>query len=417
MCRTILASVALALWWASHSPGQQKTHQKGEKPPQKYKVEKIADKTLDQWIEEIKHRDKGKAENAIRTIILFGQDDAQKAVPVMIAELKKPPPIDTSIRVNIPIALGMILDSSYKDTNPSDVRDAVSILTRLLSDNQSIVKMRAAEALGKVGGESRSAVPTLMQTLQDPFTWETRCASAIALGAIGREPAKAADVKMVQALYNRIAYDDSAQVRLASIKSLARFGPFNKDPEILRRFNQYLKPAAEKDPDKTIRVWAEVALLKVNGHDEKRLKHIGTLLHSQDDMAARVQAAMALGGLGQKAESQVNTLIRALEDPDAEVVGWSAWALGQIGTKARAAMPLLQKMLKTDNLALKHTFEESINAIEGKLTTPEKKGSLLCPEPRWFSSPSPRYASAWAPKVPAPSPLFWEKTGAIGRRS
>src|SRR5436309_15589580 len=98
MRRTVLASLALALWVVSNSPGQIDLKGKGEKKPPQKKIEKIADKTLRQWIEEIKDRDKGKAENAIRTVILFGPDDALKAVPALIAEMKKPAPIDTSIR-------------------------------------------------------------------------------------------------------------------------------------------------------------------------------------------------------------------------------------------------------------------------------------------------------------------------------
>jgi HEAT repeat protein len=251
--------------------------------------------------------------------------------------------------------------------------------------------------------------------LKDEFTWETRCASAVAIGVIGREPAKAADKNVVQALYNRIQNDDTAQVRLAAIKALARFGPFNKDPEMQKTFNAYLKVRTEKDPDKTVRIWAEVAMITVNGVDETRLRHIGTLLHSRDDMAARVQAAMALGGLGKKAASQVSTLTRALKDPDAEVVGWAAWALGQIGTASRSAMPELRNMLSTENPALQQTLKESINAIEG-VKTPEKKGSFLCPEPRWFRS-SPLYASSWAPEVYTPSQLFWARIAATGRKS
>jgi HEAT repeat protein len=415
---TILASVLLAIWLVSESPGQDKSkpQAKGEKQPTTAKITSIADKTLDQWIEEIKDRDKGKSENAIRTVLLFGQEDAQKAVPVLIAELKKPPPIDTSIRVNIPIALGIIL-GGYLDANPSDVRDAVAILKRSLTDNQSIVKMRAAEALGRIGEDARSAVPDLLQTLKDPFTWETRCASAVAIGAIGREPAKLADKNVVQSLYNRLQYDDTAQVRLASIKALARFGPFNKNPDVQKTFNSYLSVRAEKDPDKTVRVWAEVAMMTVNGVDEKRLRHLGSLLHSKDDMAARVQAGMALGGLGTKAASQVNALIRALDDADAEVVVWAAWALGRIGTQARPAVPSLQRMLKTENPALKQTLQESIDAIEGKAKSPEKKGSFLCPEPRWLAASSPLFASSWAPEPFMPSQHFWARIAATGRKS
>jgi HEAT repeat protein len=416
---TILAGVAPALLWlVASSSGQDRSMEKGEKPPPKYKVGSILGKNLSQWVEEIKDRDKGKAENAIRTVILFGQQDAQRAVPVMVAEMKKPPPIDTSIRVNITIALGVILSGDPKefDFNPKDKQDAVAVLKRALTDNQSIVKMRAAEALGRMGWDARDAVPALILTSKDQFTWETRCASALALGAVARDPEGKTrpDKNAIQALYN-LLQDETAQVKLAAVKSLAQLGP-HKDKEDLKLLNRYLDPVALKDRDKSVRVWAEMTLMASNGVDEKRLRHIGTLLHSPDDVTARVQAANALGRVGQEAASQVDNLLKALKDSDEEVVGWAAWALGRMGTKARPAIPVLQMMIKTDNRNLKQQFEQSIDAIEGKTKSPDKKGSLTCPDPPWFRS-SPLYASLWAPEVYTPSHVFWARIAATGRRS
>src|SRR4051794_21721340 len=122
MRRTILAVFALALWLVADSPGQDNGKKKGGKgeKSQQLRVVLVAHKSLEQWIEEIKDRDRGKSENAIRTLMFFGQDQAQKAIPALVAEMKKPPPVDTSIRVNVPIALGLILRGN-KGANPRDV--------------------------------------------------------------------------------------------------------------------------------------------------------------------------------------------------------------------------------------------------------------------------------------------------------
>src|SRR5713226_1721488 len=106
--RFLLVLAAGFVWFvagATDAPGQKKDK---EKPPEKKTtITEIGGKRVDQWISEIPSKDRSKGENALRTVLLFGPDQAYGAVPVILKELKNPKIIlDVSIKVNAVIALG-----------------------------------------------------------------------------------------------------------------------------------------------------------------------------------------------------------------------------------------------------------------------------------------------------------------------
>src|SRR4051794_7569080 len=104
--------LALSAWLllAFAARGQDSKKDLSKDSPSSSGPTEIGGKTLEQWIKDIPSKDRSKGENAIRTVLYFPADRAYAAVPVLLAELKKntfDAPIDTSIRVNIPIALGV----------------------------------------------------------------------------------------------------------------------------------------------------------------------------------------------------------------------------------------------------------------------------------------------------------------------
>jgi len=78
-------------------------------------------------------------------------------------------------------------------------------------------------------------------------------------------------------------------------------------------------------------------------------------LHGKGDEAAR-----KLGEIGSPA---VQSLIRALSDPDEWVRGAAAWALGEIKDK-RAVEPL-RKLLNDPSSAVRQAAREAMGKIEG----------------------------------------------------
>src|SRR3989442_5963457 len=119
---------------------------KSEKAAKDPEITEIGGRSLEQWIKDISGKDRSKAENAIRTVVMFGPERALAAVPAMLAELDKHTtsyPIDLSVRVNICISVGMIL-GSVEQQPPTLIKEAVRQLNKLLSDSQVIVRFRAA---------------------------------------------------------------------------------------------------------------------------------------------------------------------------------------------------------------------------------------------------------------------------------
>jgi HEAT repeat protein len=76
-----------------------------------------------------------------------------------------------------------------------------------------------------------------------------------------------------------------------------------------------------------------------------RLKH--------PDQAVRLHAAAALGQMGRKARKAVPALAEALQDVDAHVRRMAALALGDVGPEAAAAVPALVEALNDSHAAVR----------------------------------------------------------------
>src|SRR5262245_30644726 len=103
----ITLALAVFLGWAGGAAGQGKGKKdrddkdKDKKPATT--ITEIGGKALEQWIAEIPSKDRTKSSVAIKTVPGFGPERAAKAVPVIIAELKKHQlgvTVDASVRVN-----------------------------------------------------------------------------------------------------------------------------------------------------------------------------------------------------------------------------------------------------------------------------------------------------------------------------
>jgi len=78
--------------------------------------------------------------------------------------------------------------------------------------------------------------------------------------------------------------------------------------------------------------------------------HEWVKLLKKGDGAARQRAALAIGEMGPKAKAAVPDLVDALKDKSGRVRRFAAKALGQIGPKAKAAVPSLTEALKDDEV-------------------------------------------------------------------
>ncbi len=337
----------------------------------------LGGKTLDQWIPDISSKDSSRAENAIRTIVLFGPILGERAVPHIIKELNKhrgSTHVDTSVRVNGTMALGQIL-GSHPNPNKKYIAAAVVVLNRMLRDNQTLVKYKACQSLAMLGSDAYPSVDSLIKALKDPATWETRQAAALALGSICYREKKGPEVRVINALYGSLVADHCSQVRLAAIQSLSRLGaPAN--PKDRNTVIQAMARVAMRDSEPTVRIWAHMAVMNIQGKIEtERLNIIGRVLVTHEDMLVRQEAARALWAFGVEAKGQVPNLVAALKDEEKTVVAWSMMALAKMGSWVKPAIPQLAKISKSTDWPpnLRQTAQGVIAAIEGKSNKDMKK--------------------------------------------
>jgi HEAT repeat protein len=365
-----LCAPFLLLVTAGTAPAQKKDVKKSEasvEPP-------LGGKTFSQWLGELKTtKDPSRSENAIRTILLFGADQAQEALPTLVGILRrhKPAtaPIDTSVRVNAIIAIGTIVRNAKDRPENKLVEEAVTLLKRELGDEERIIRFRAAEALGNIslaGFDAKAAVHELVLAARDNKTWETRQAATFALGSVAFDKKKGPPQEVLEALY-RALRDSSSRVRMTAVQSLANLGPPSQSPWKVG-LEKALEPVAKSDPDPTVQIWAHMAVMSLNQKPEDwRIAAVAKMLQSPE-LEPRIQAAQALATLGKLAKKEVARLEAALNDPDPNVVGWSIRALGQMGADARPAVARLQKIASDPQLnqLLKSTAQSAIDAIEGR---------------------------------------------------
>jgi len=328
----------------------------------------VGGKTMEYWIGQIHSKDQSKSETAIQTVLLFGPERAYQAVPAILDRLRKhtaSAPVDVSIRVNGVLALGIIL-GGIKDGNPKTIKDSVAIIRRFLTDNQSIIRFRATQALGRIGLDAKEAIPDIIPLVKDISTFENRQAACVTLGQISFDKINGPSLSVLNALYGALG-DMSVQVRLAAVQSLYNLGaPVNPTARI--GLLKALDPVSYKDPEPTVKIWAHMAVMWIGRHVDKERVDAIAFMVSGSEAATRSQAIQALGSLGKDAKSAIPVLMKSLSDPDPMIVAWSAWALGRMGNAASGALPALER-IKADTTQLESVrkiAEDAIDLITGK---------------------------------------------------
>lgn len=321
--------------------------------PQTKEITEVGGRTFEQWMKDIGHKDPSRREVAIQTILAFGPEKAYEAAPALVAELRKHllNPIDTSVRVNIAIALGAILGAKnnadpklVKPADPKLVKEAITLLTRLLSEReQGIVRYRAAQALASIGQESRTAIDSLLPMLRDQFNFEVRQAGAMTLGKVAMDPKTGPSITAIIRL-EALLKDPAYKVRQAACQSIAMLGPppDPKDGDKKIATLKALEPVAKKDPEPVVQIWANLAIMfYTNKFSDENVAPIVEHLRN-GDVVARIEAGQALSAAAPMAKTSIPALIGALGDPEAGVGMVAIMALGRM--EAMQAIPALEKI-------------------------------------------------------------------------
>ena len=210
----------------------------------------------------------------------------------------------------------------------SDER-VVTALREALRDPARIVRVRAAEALWAVTGETTDAVPVFIEALRSGETLE-RLNILSFLGKRGRSAQTA--VPRVKLLLQ----DLSSRVRDAAWNTLLKINDLEESPDGIA--------GLLADGDAYVRFQAAVTLVEMNQHVDQAEKELIRALGHEDE-SIRQRAASVLRELEDSSEEVVTALIGALKDPEPGVRRVAAKSLGKIGLRSTEALEALRTRL------------------------------------------------------------------------
>jgi HEAT repeat protein len=331
---TLFLTACLLAVAADSALAQSKSSEKPAPP------ETIGGKTLRQWIDKIKARDDPSVrETAIRTVPFFGKPGAA-AVPSLLDILQNDH--DASCRVNACISLYYLADR----VSDADLNRTVAVLAHSAADDpQAIVRFHAALAAGALGPKAIAAIPSLMRRIGDQSSWEVRRAVVASLAAIAGDKKNGPDARAVSAIANLLLNTDeperSGQVRMEAVMALGDMGAPADNKEFTLAV-QALKKSL-KDHDKPVQIWAQAALMKLNGVTAEQLSALAMNLKVKDSVI-KFHTARALLALHDDAKAHVPDIAKLLDDPDPIVVATAIDVLAGFGTHAKTVVPRLEQL-------------------------------------------------------------------------
>lgn len=226
--------------------------------------------------------------------------------------------------------------------------------------------------------------------LNDPDTKNRRIAIH-ALGALGTESAAA-----IPALAIILTDDPDRDLRNEASLALSKMVPASREavPALAK---------ALSDPELQIRLNAALALLRLRAdakpavpellkalEDVKNQQQLGTFAVTCQEMVA-----LALGAATAGTSDAVPALMKALEGASTDGMQRSTTnALASIGEPARPAAPLLRKLLKDENRAVRVAAKEALEKI-GEDSTEEKTPTQPKQKAPEFELPEDERAYLW----------------------
>ena len=323
------------------------------------------------------------------------------------------------------------------------VYDPASAQARRLRSLDPAARLGAADTLGRMGSDARSAIPSLLGALNDGDA-RVRRRVALALTEVLRRAGDETPLGDVRAALTAALSDPDPSARHAAAVALGEFRP---DPKVA--IPALIEAAGDDDPQIRGRAVGELggfdddaarAVIAAATRDREagvRLQAVGSLswhhvparlpairaalsprLKDENEFV-RAYAVRTLGGLDLTTSIDAPELIealtdpspwvrtaaamtlpyhpgsravlpalaRALSDPDPQVRGMAAQRLGRIGLDAEPTLPALRPLHDDKDDAVRPKADEAIRSIEAKLRDfrtkllPDALADLASPDP------------------------------------
>lgn len=231
--------------------------------------------------------------------------DGIVAVPLLIEALNDP---QEEVREHAVVALGV---------HSQGKREDVEALIAALEDESVIVRSQAATALGRIGSKAHTAVPALIQMLDnhDEISWVRRSALA-ALGDIG--PAAEQAIQTIVTFFNT----NPAAGLYTTTDTLKRIGV-----PAISALTTILLESDEKNREQAARAFFYL------GHDAISAVPVLMTALADSSLTVRKAAMSALGAIGPTASPAIAKLINLSQDDDLQT--WAVDALIKIDPDAQ----------------------------------------------------------------------------------
>ena len=241
------------------------------------------------------------------------------AVVEALADAKEP-----EVRRELVLALGAI---------GPDAKAAVPALIKLVSDKDPAIVVAATYSLGQIGPNAAAAGEVLKKGMssKDDFL---RVVSAWALAATHPDD-KAIEKAVVPVLVAGLVDDDERGVRHAAAQAIVQLAP---DHDVIL-------PAVLKACENTSPELMMEAVQALAGVGRDAVPGLARLLKHE---AVRPLVAQVLGQLGSKANAAVPAMIEVLPGSDDVAKGELLFAFGKMGEGAAPAVPAIAQQLASE---------------------------------------------------------------------
>ena len=238
-------------------------------------------------------------------------------------------------RASILIGLALLtLLSAIETTRADDEPSPLATAIKDLASPKESVQIAAADSLGAMGENAVEAVPLLSKALGEKSAM-VRAHAARALGRIG-EAAKDAGPALAE-----LVADPNDDVRRSALNALRKIKP-DRD-KTLPIISQAL---AHADPSTRVHALQSIA--------DMGEAAVPALIKALEHSEGKYWALLVLGELGPKAKDAVPGMAKLLNDDSVQVRREAVMALGMVGKDAESAVPQIAKALDDEQMAVRY---------------------------------------------------------------
>ena len=293
-----------------------------------------------------------------------------KAVPALADAMITRP--EKAIRIAAASTLVELLDKS--DQKPLILQG----LDRAAADPEEAMRRVAVQGLGRMGPMAKPALAHLIEIVKgDPSEW-VRFEAVTSLGLIDPRGERVIS-HLTDALKDR-----SADVSWAAARSLGKLGSLAKSsvPALTAALDDPRERHLPLTPDFTgiraLRCDVADALGRIGIEANAAIPALRKAVAKDRNPEVRVFAALALSRIDPKDQGAVSAIIRELEDKGEGTAGPAAAieALADLGPKARAAVPVLLRSLAHDEPSIRSGAAKALAAVGDRAVIPDLESLL-----------------------------------------